>query len=491
MNPRHVDLLLAAAVLGAAALHFASFAPWDRPVLLDAATWDSMAVEVPRGLVPYRDVFLHKTPGSALIGALGAAAGEALGLEPVQAAHGLFLVLGALAPLLLLAIARSARLAPGAAVCAAVALMAFDQWTVAALEGCRPKVPTVVFGLASLLAAERGRALSASFLGGLSVLCWQPGLAFLAGSWATLWLKRDREKPPGLAACAAGCLVAAAVPALVLLAWLGAHGALGDFVEQAVLFNVHYIEHKARSPLGTLTALAGSLSDWNDVEVLLAPAALAGLLLAATARGRAASARLPRSIVVSGMVYLAMTFVSFQSWPDTILLGPFVATLLGVGLCALLGLRLAAGPAAAMTLVILALACLPDDRPKFEPGIDFATQRERYLALDEGLSARDRVVGVSVPEYFLHTGRRNGWKWPYLWFGVDEFAAGQYPDGFEGMLGDLEADPPAMILVARLWGGPLRERFEAWAASRYDVRTVRVHPHYRHPLRVYRLRRPS
>ncbi len=494
MTARRVDLWLAATIFAGGSLYFASFAPWQRPVLLDAATWDYMAVETSRGLVPYRDVFLHKTPGSALIGATGAAAGRALGAEPVLAAHTLSLFFGALAPVLLFALCRTAGMARGAAVAAAIALLAYDEWTIAALEGCRPKVPTTLLGLAAMLAAERGRGAAASLFGGASVLCWQPGLAFLLGAWATLLRQRPGYRS---ASRLISLALVSLVPSALLLSWLYAHGALGDFYEQAVLFNLHYIEDKARSPLGTLRALARSFGEWNDVELLLAPAAIAGLCgysrLAGTwgpaGPGREDTrAGIPLSILVSGAIYGAMTFVSFQSWPDAILLGPLVATVLGAGLFGLFRLRLTSRAAGVAAAVILLLAAVPDTRPKFHPPIDFRTQRERFLALADGIGPDERIVGVSVPEFFLHTGRRNGWKWPYLWFGVDDFAAQHYENGFEGMLADLEADPPAMMLVARLWAGPQRARFEEWAAARYEVRAMRLFPHTRRSLKVYRLR---
>jgi hypothetical protein len=495
MNERRTDLVLAAAIFAGGAAYFASFAPWQRPLLLDAATWDYMAVEVSRGLVPYRDVFLHKTPGSALIGATGAAAGRALGFEPVLAAHALFLLFGALAPVLLFALCRSGGMARGAATAAAIALLAYDEWTIAALEGCRPKVPTTLLGLAAMLAAERGRGTAASIFAGASVLCWQPGVAFLLGAWAALIARWPAFRSLSRLALLA---LASLVPTALLLGWLHANGALGDFYEQAVLFNLHYIEDKARPPTGTLRALARSFGDWNDVELLLAPAALAGLWsVRREAAGWLAGTGIPRSVLVSGAIYGAMTFVSYQSWPDAILLGPLVATLLGAGLFHLFRSRLSARTAAALAALVLLLAAIPDSRPKFQPPIDFATQRERFRALAGGSVAGGqarggehgpRIVGVSVPEFFLHTGRRNGWKWPYLWFGVDDFAAREHQNGFEGILADLDADPPALMLVARLWAGPQRARFEQWASERYDVRSLRIFPHTRRSLKVYRLR---
>ena len=487
MKSRRLDLACAVAIFVAAAAYFASFRPWLRPVLLDAATWDYMAVETARGLIPYRDVFLHKTPGGALIGAVAASAGSALGIEPVLAAHALFLMLGALGPVLLFLLCRP-NLPRGAAITAAIALLAYEEWVVSALQGCLPKIPTVVFGLASMLAAERGAALSASVFGGCSVLCWQPGLAFLLGSWAAIVRGGERRLTR-----LAGIALASLVPAALLLGWLAAHGGLRDFFDQAVLFNLHYIHDKARTPLGTLKALARTIGEWNTLDILLAPAAVAGLGLL---RGKEANpgslqarARLPISVVVSGCIYAAMTFISYQSWPDAILLGPLAATILGAGLYSLLATRLAAGAATIGAVSILALTAIPDSRPKFHPPVDFATQRELFVALAGGLSPNDVVVGVSVPEFFIHTGRRNGWKWPFLWFGVDDFASDHHEGGFDGILDDLDRQRPAMILIGRMWAGPHRARFEAWAATRYDVTSSRPFPHVKRPLRIYRLRR--
>lgn len=482
---RLADRLTAAALFATGLAYFASFRPWARPVLLDAATWDYMAIETARGLVPYRDIFLHKTPGSALLGAVGATIGKLLGAEPVLAAHALFLVFGSVAPVLLFLLCRRS-LPRAAAVAAAIALLGYDEWAIAALEGCRPKVATVMFGLASMLAAERGAAFSSSLFGGLSVLCWQPGLAFLFGSWAVL-IRDGERRPLRILAIAATSLL----PSLLLLSWLAAQGALRDFWEQAVLFNLDYIGEKARTPLGTLKAFARTIGEWNRTEALLLPAALAGFWSAGDRRDGAAPAgrwQLPLSLLVSGAVYAAMTFVSYQSWPDAILLGPLVATLAGAGLHALFSSRIGARAGFAMTLLVLLLAAVPDDKAKFHPPSTFAQQRERLRALEAGLQADDVVIGVSVPEFFLHTGRRNGWKWPYLWFGVDEFAARRHEGGFDGILGDLEKERPRLMLVGRLWTGPERRRFEQWAAERYDITSLRVFPHTKRPLRVYRIK---
>ncbi|HEY2772955.1 MAG TPA: hypothetical protein VGK20_02760 [Candidatus Binatia bacterium] len=483
MPSRRTDFFLSAAIFVAGCAYFAAFSPWTRPVLLDAATWDYMALQVAQGLVPYRDIFLHKTPGGAFVGAAGAMAGSLLGIEPVLAAHALFLALGALGPVLLYRLCRKS-MPRGAALASAVALLTFNEWVIAALQGCLPKIVTIVFGLASMLAAENGSALAASLWGGCSVLCWQPGLAFLVGAWVSLLRGGERGLLRWIAIGATSLL-----PSVLLLSWLAAHGALRDFFEQAVMFNFTYIHEKARPVFGTVRALVRTAGIWNDVELLLAPAALAGFALRSLRRDEATQWRFPLSMSVSAAIYLAMTFVSYQSWPDAMLFAPMVAALLGAGLFALLSTLLVPAAATSIAVIVLVLATIPNDRPTFHPPVDFATQRVQFRSLADGLTPADSVVAVSVPEFFIHTGRRNGWKWPYLWFGVDDFASDHHENGFQGILDDLDRDKPALILVARLWAGPQRVLFEKWAAARYDLRVVRLYPHTRKPLRVYRLRR--
>ena len=449
-----------------------SFDPFDRPLMLDPATWDYMSVEVARGLVPHRDVFLHKTPGAAFVGAFGAWVGGALGFEPVLGAHALFLVLGALGPALLFAVCRPVA-GTAAALAAAVFLFVLDQWPTAAVEGVRPKIVTVDLGLLCLWAAARGRPWLAGVAGGASTLCWQPGLCFLVGALAAV----DRRSLGAWFTASLRVAAGSLIPVAVLLAWLASNRAMDDFFAQAVGFNLDYIDTKATTASRTLAGIYRYLRHWNTLEVLLfAPAALACAL---------GLARVPAGVLVSGAVYAGMLFVSFQSWPDTILVLPVAAAILGVGLVGLA--RACGGPALVGAVLALALfeAATPYNQrlrvvERFEP------QRVAMRELGHGIDRDEPVVAISVPEFLLHTGRRNGWKWPYMWFGVDRFAADETPGRFGGVLADLEDLDPPLILVARRWNGPLRKQFNRWAARRYERTDVKIFPHKNPPIAVYR-----
>ncbi len=444
---------------------FFSFDPLSRPVLLDAATWDYMSIEVAKGLVPYRDIFLHKTPLAAYFGATGAWLAPAVSsLTAVNGAHLVYLALGSAAPALLYLLCRPALPVAGA-VAAAAFMMAVDQWMVAALEGARPKVATVALGLGSLLCASRGSFLWSGVLGGLSTLCWQPGVSFLVGSAVHAVVEETRHGRRPLAALlriGGG----SGLPVAALLAWFYSVGALGDFFEQAVGFNLHYIKTKSMTARRTAATVWTVVKQWNRTELMLMLPALLGMVV-----GR----RLPPTgILVAGLCYVVMTFISFQAWPDTILFAPFLGALLAVGLCALVA-RL---PKVVLA-VVLGVAVIAASTPhsaRLRPPVTYEKQGKFYRKIVGPIGSGDPIVTISTPEALIHLERRSAWRWPYMWSGVDRFAARKTGGDFDSLYAELAAIDPAVIIISRRWGGRGRAAFNRWAESRYERSNHRFYP---------------
>jgi hypothetical protein len=493
MRDSPLDLLAATAIFIGAGFFLLAFDPFTRPVVLDPATWDYMSLALTEGRVPYRDIFLHKTPGALFLGAAGAAIAEALGKTPLAGVRAVFLALGAAGPALLFSLCRRTQPAL-VAVAAAAWMLAFEQWPLAALEGARPKVATTVFGLAALLAARRGRPLTAGAAASVSALCWQPGLAFAVGAaWelrqytrgahsALLAPSRFRH-PVRAASTYRRAAIGLVGPPLVLGLYLAANGALSEFFSQAVSFNVDYIQLHAKTPGQSSLKILELLLDWNPLFVLLAPAAAAGMWL-----GRN---RIPAGLVVAGCIYVGMMFINAQAWPDTILLAPFAAALLAAGLSGLATNGVRKPVARTVPAVLAVIAALAISNPRLEPPISYADQAAFMQGLEADLLPADRVLVVSLPEFLIHTGRHSVWPWPYLWFGVDRYAAEHTEGGFAGMLSELERSDPALLLICRRWNGPLRRRFDAWALPRYTRQRVWFYPHTVRPMNVYRRRTGS
>jgi hypothetical protein len=197
--------------------------------------------------------------------------------------------------------------------------------------------------------------------------------------------------------------------------------------------------------------------------------------------------RFPDGIATATLLYAALVFVSVQAWPDTILLGPGIAVTLAIGLSAL-GRRIARDVGAVAVLAVAVAALAVPRSARFAPPVTLAEQRASFRALAAELSPDDTVFVVSAPEFLIHTGRHSVLRWPYMWFGVDRFAAAGEEEGFDGLLARIADADPRLMIVCRRWGGPLRKRFEAWAAARYTRETVKIYPHVARPMAVYRKR---
>lgn len=472
------DGAAAAAVFAVGLALLLGLDPLSRPVGLDPATWDYMSISLLDGRIPYRDIFLHKTPLAAFVGGLGAATAALLGFSRLDGAHAMFIGLGAAAPaLLFLLVSReSTRIA---ALAAAAWMLASDQWLVASIEGVRPKVATTAFGLACLLAAERRKPATAGAFGALATLCWQPGVVFLIAALQPLLTSSRSEVRSNVVRLVAG----AAVPVAALLAFMASIGALGDMFNQAVGFNRHYIKLHARSPGDTVTHLYELLTEWNAVELLLLPVCVVTITLARNKRC------IPPSLLLAECLYVGLMFINFQSWPDMILLAPLLGAIIGCGLVRLISQSFVAESSKRATIVVAlvgAVAAASPDSGRARPPITFDEQAAFIADMTRGLRAEDAVLTVGYPELLIHTGRHSAWLWPYMWFGVDRFASQSTEGGFDAILRSLDDSPPTMMIVARRWSGPLRNRFEQWAQERYTRSEVQQYPHTVRPIFVYR-----
>jgi hypothetical protein len=308
---------------------------------------------------------------------------------------------------------------------------------------------------------------------GCSVLCWQPALVFGGGA---LWAALADDRGGRTTRAVRLALGSATVPAL-LLAFFAFTGALGQFFAQAVGFNLAYIELHARTPLGTVKQLYELTTEWNAVELLLLPAALLGAGLGSLR---------PGALAAAGLGYLALSFISFQSWTDMIMMAPFIAAALGVGLTELARLAGSRILGNGLALGLAFTAALASDNGRTAPRVSWYDQVELIERLASGLAPEDRVLVVSYPELLIHTGRHSVWPYPYLWFGVDRFADHHTPGGFPALVAALDRDPPALMIVARRWGGPHRREFERWARQHYTREQIYQWPHTVRPIGVYR-----
>jgi hypothetical protein len=206
----------------------------------DAAVYTLAGVSIKNGLVPYRDIFDNKPPGLYLLNALGQMALPAL--DPWQVTW-LLTALFSVATVLVLDRVL-ARLIPGAAsfMLAVVGAIGIASHPIAYGGGL-----TESFAVLPLVTAlwVLGRGASGwraagevGFLSGVACLASVqavPVAAVLTGAAIAADADAREAARRGAVAVASGALL----PVLVV-AWLGTRGALGDAVDQVATYNMSY-----------------------------------------------------------------------------------------------------------------------------------------------------------------------------------------------------------------------------------------------------------
>ena len=209
--------------------------PAGRDPAEDAGVFFYAAQRLLDGGAPYRDIWDHKPPGVYFVDAAGLALGGRTGVWLVQVA---FLVAAALIGY------RALRREFGAAaalVGSLAWLVTFPRLFLELGQGSFVEffALPLQFGALLLLGEIRamtlGRGVAIGALGGAALL-FKPTLVgvWIAIGLVTLVRRRDAVAP--LAAIAAGALV----PIAIAFAWAAARGALGDMLDQALVYNRAY-----------------------------------------------------------------------------------------------------------------------------------------------------------------------------------------------------------------------------------------------------------
>ncbi len=400
--------LAAAALL---ALHFASFAPREQPIVSDVRISLYDAWRVSQGAVPHRDLYAVKTPLATLLGAGLHRAAEGLDLDPLLALRAAYLALSFAAGLLAFAAFRALSGGSGVAgLLAALALCGFGLLGLLPAIGNVPKHAAAVCAWGAGLCALRARWRLGGALAALAFLDWQVGALVAAGL-----LLAARWDARGLRGAAPKLAQGAALVLAPFGAWLASHAALrafgaqtlaGAFARGASAFG----EAGAAQPWQRIARSAEFVCPEQQGLVWLALAAV-GLVawqLRQDARGAArvppALRRLRVALAVPMAGVVAFSALDFQAYGDWLALLHALAFFLASAFCAAhrglqraLAPRAPAGVASAAALLLALAAARPGPlRPELSlrawgaaPGLTLSEQRALARAAEPLLGSRE------------------------------------------------------------------------------------------------------
>ncbi len=471
-----------------AMLVFAQYHFWEQPCVGDRANWDYFSQVIARGGVPYRDVVNIKSPFSAYIGAVMILAGKLVGVRDVIAIRFAFLVLMSLVVGCTLLVATRYYDNLTAGFIAAAVMLCFHIFVRLNTGGVQPKTPMVLFGLITLWAVAEDRPITAGVCGMLSALSWQPGLLFVVvavltfSKYLTSW--RDLK--------ALKVVFAALLPLGILIFYLWAVGALGDFYRWTLHFNATvYGPNELRTISGSIRRLRRIIDSDYHASKLFFYTALPGLIISIISEWKYARGKGFRffiqsagrhSLIIVAVGYLGFCMIDLQGGADLIPLLPFIAIFAAAFLVLLPGVLVGAsaklsaqrkrmieawGLIAILTgIVLLGIINGLLYRVGFPKLSDQDTEVAAIIA---NLSPGDTIFVHGQTEVLVLSGLNNGSKYFLLDRGKDQYLDQVEPGGFEGWLERLKAKEPKIVMIDRL------TRVERRAALLSLVRDYEAH----------------
>ncbi|MFY9571089.1 MAG: hypothetical protein WAV20_06820, partial [Blastocatellia bacterium] len=305
------------------------------------------------------------------------------------------------------------------------------------ISGTRPKLPMILFGLATLLLVSRNKPFWAGFCSMLSCICWQPGLLFtgtavlIFSKYLTSW--RDRR--------ALNVMLGAVVPLAVLLTDFYSAGALDELWTCTIDYN--YRVYLPEGNLGPSVALARL---WYLINEVMGPnvfwVKLSAVGISAFAIERvwiklkginalSESGLFKDAILLPPLVYLVFRTINYPGEDDLIPLFPFIGIFAGfffaelVNLLRLFQRKVFHTRFAELLLVIpilLLLFFVLDGAAKYrvEPGRTLPDQQLAFRAISDVLAPDDKIYVHGTLEILVLLNRPNLNRYIFLARGTDD-----------------------------------------------------------------------
>jgi hypothetical protein len=420
---------------------------FDGVLLRDYSIYLYSGQRMAEGVPPYTSIFDHKGPLSPMIAGFGVMLSQLVNWDDVYTVRVVFYVTGCLTVVAVYLLGKNVFRSQEAGIFAALTFLGFYAYAQAATSGPEPKTPMVLFEALCLLFATQKRWFWSGLFGTLAFLVWQPMAAFPFVTFL-LAVTRPREERYGAALRAMGGI---AVPVAATVAYFYYKGALYDFVNGFVLFNVLHLVRESHQLLTLLATAAVNIA--LPYSTMLVPILIGLVMIFRLYFLRPFQYRyLP--ILLSFPAPILWSLRDFQLADDFYVFLPYAA----IGFGAFLDSAIRRVQASRLLSIVLgailltiALANTSDEVSAAAAyrlkgtNVDLTTQREGALKIEERFGEDIRLVSINSPQILVLLHRVN--PNPYLWItaGVDQDIDARVPGGFEGWLQELDEFDPGAI----------------------------------------------
>jgi hypothetical protein len=423
---------------------------FDGVLLRDYSIYLYSGQRMAEGVPPYTSIFDHKGPFSPMLAGFGVMLSQLMNWDDIYTVRLVFYATGCLTVLAVYLLGKNVFRSQEAGIFAALTFLGFYAYAQAATSGPEPKTPMVLFETLCLLFATQKRWFWSGFFGSLALLVWQPMAAFAFVAFLLAATRPREERYTAALRVMAGI----ALPVIATVAYFYFKGALDDFINGFVLFNVLYLvrsSHQVGSVLGS-----AAINIALPYSTMLVPI-IVGLVMIIRLYFLRPFQYQYLPILLSFPAPVLWSLRDFQLADDFYVFLPYVA--IGFGAFLASAIRRAGSSrvlAAVMGAILLAIA-LANTWDAVSAGaanrlmgtnVDLPTQREGALEIEERLGKDIKLASINSPQVLVLLHREN--PNPYLWItaGVDREIEASVPGGFNGWLQELdEFDPDAISFL--------------------------------------------
>lgn len=427
--------------------------------------------QMTRGVAPYASIMDPKGPIATIFCGLGVGVARLLGRSDVLVVRAEFLLLSVLTAVALYLLVVQLFKSVTAGVVAAVVFSSFEGYAHNAMQGPDAKTPGVLFLTLAMWFGVRRQWFWAACTASLAFFVWQPLFPFpiVMIIAAAVYSVGSRWRSLGIA------VAGAATPAVVLLIYFAAEGALRDFINGTFLFPLtgvtrppETLGHRIRVIFRVVRVsyhFSGRLF-WAGVILLL----LTALIRVVAARAAWRTALLDPYVLIVLVTFVAEAAYAcydFQGFPDLFPLLPYPA--IGFGAAVAMVLERLRQPQARYAVTAAVLACAAALTVAsvgwFTPGGDALRSEEASAcAVQKTLVPGTPlyVMGDPIPLVLLH--RRNPDQYAYLGSGLDQWKIDHTKGGFAGWTRQI-VDSRASVILVDVWQSPMRLTMQRWLSS--------------------------
>jgi hypothetical protein len=434
--------------------------------------------QVAEGIPPYVSIFDHKGPLGPLCAGVGVLLGRTFGVDDILAVRILFCVLSAFSAVALYFLAREVFDSPWIAVLTFLIFLNYSGFGQHAASGPRAKTVMLLFEILALLFTCRRQWFFAGIAGALSALTWQPVAVFFFPAAFCLALFQPRTMVEGFRS-AGKVVLGALIPLVLVTLYFVYNGALLDFWDGAVSFNIIHLERSPtvlwKSPVKILYAV---MLGYRTMALLII-LAMGMLPLIFFHRVKQTGGRFVDWLKTDRSAVFYLTFpipllwslIDFQGYPDFYVLLPYTAVVSGFLVGWIIhgaGSLFDYQPLKTFLLILTVASLLVTASAQYTMNRNQMLDEQKRWAqqIVELVPEDQELLCIGVPEAMAMMNRKNANRFLFIINGIDNYIAANTPGGFEGWVADLEKRRPFAVLFGSTKGRH-RDTLVQWLELHY------------------------